>query len=322
MQAQLFNQQFRKFVPLLQPFIHKGQCGKIGMVGGCLEYTGAPFYSAFSALRAGADLAHIFCTKEAAIPIKSYSPEIIVHPVLPTSSENVSDCFDFFKNILPRLSTLVIGPGLGRHPVTQSAVRALIEQAKHVNMPLVLDGDGIQLVVENSGVLKGHERVVLTPNVNELSRLLKSVLDADYPPTSLALDPTANIPLVKALAARLGAVVVHKGAVDVITDGTEVVICSEEGSPRRCGGQGDILSGVMGLFFSWVQAPATGNNSGPTPSVPPVLLAAHTACSLTRRCSRLAFAAKKRGMVCSDMLAYVAEAFEALHPFEETSACL
>lgn len=34
-----------------------------------------------ASLKMGADLAHIFCAKDAAIPIKSYSPELIVHPV-------------------------------------------------------------------------------------------------------------------------------------------------------------------------------------------------------------------------------------------------
>lgn len=60
---------------------YKGDNGRIGVVGGSYEFTGAPFYSAISALKSGADLAHIFCSKSSSISIKSYSPEIIVHPV-------------------------------------------------------------------------------------------------------------------------------------------------------------------------------------------------------------------------------------------------
>jgi ATP-dependent NAD(P)H-hydrate dehydratase len=40
-----------------------------------------------SALKTGADLAHIFCAKSAAIAIKAYSPEIIVHPVFTLSAD-------------------------------------------------------------------------------------------------------------------------------------------------------------------------------------------------------------------------------------------
>lgn len=94
------------------------------MLGGSLEYCGAPFYAAAAALKCvrrapacmyaylracclsiplwlrqpltacvrvacggvpqGADIAHILCAEEAAIPIKSFSPEVIVHPVLKT----------------------------------------------------------------------------------------------------------------------------------------------------------------------------------------------------------------------------------------------
>ena len=59
----------------------KGDNGRIAVIGGSYEFTGAPFYSAISALKTGADLAHIFCSKSSSVSIKSYSPEIIVHPV-------------------------------------------------------------------------------------------------------------------------------------------------------------------------------------------------------------------------------------------------
>lgn len=61
----------------------------MGVIGGSYEYTGAPFYTAMSALKMGADLAHVFCSKEAAGPIKTYSPELIVHPVFDYDSATV-----------------------------------------------------------------------------------------------------------------------------------------------------------------------------------------------------------------------------------------
>ena len=41
----------KKVVPSLTNALHKGQLGKIGIIGGCLEYTGAPFYAGISAQR-------------------------------------------------------------------------------------------------------------------------------------------------------------------------------------------------------------------------------------------------------------------------------
>eukprot|EP00897_Mesotaenium_endlicherianum_P008368 jgi/Mesen1/755/ME000110S_11022 len=75
----------RVFIPALAQGSRKGQAGKIAVIGGCREYTGAPYFAAISALRLGADLSHVFCAKDAAVVIKSYSPELIVHPVLKES---------------------------------------------------------------------------------------------------------------------------------------------------------------------------------------------------------------------------------------------
>lgn len=41
----------KRIVPPLTSKLHKGQLGKIGVIGGCLEYTGAPFYAGIAAQR-------------------------------------------------------------------------------------------------------------------------------------------------------------------------------------------------------------------------------------------------------------------------------
>jgi len=69
----------RAFIPSLKNAMYKGQAGRVAVIGGSEEYTGAPYFSAISALKVGADVAHIFCIKEASVAIKSYSPEIIVN---------------------------------------------------------------------------------------------------------------------------------------------------------------------------------------------------------------------------------------------------
>ena len=84
--------------------MHKGQCGRICIFGGCIMYTGAPYFSAITALKTGADLVHVFCEREAGQVIKSYSPELIVHPVLDT--EYVMEEIDQW---LPRFHCVVIG---------------------------------------------------------------------------------------------------------------------------------------------------------------------------------------------------------------------
>ncbi|KAL9713524.1 hypothetical protein Ac2012v2_003136 [Leucoagaricus gongylophorus] len=75
-------EQMKALIPPLNGTLHKGQSGRVGVLGGALDYTGAPYFSAISALRLGADLSHVICSPTAAGPIKSYSPDLIVHPIL------------------------------------------------------------------------------------------------------------------------------------------------------------------------------------------------------------------------------------------------
>lgn len=96
-------------IPDLQDESHKGQCGRIGFIGGCMQYTGAPYFASISSLKLGSDLVFVFCTASAAIPIKSYSPELIVIPILDSSDVDTS-----LPRYLQGLHALVIGPGLGK----------------------------------------------------------------------------------------------------------------------------------------------------------------------------------------------------------------
>ena len=73
-------------IPKLSSARRKGDNGRIGVIGGSYEFAGAPFYSALSSLKIGGDMAHIFCAKAAALPIKAYSPEVIAHGIFTLSN--------------------------------------------------------------------------------------------------------------------------------------------------------------------------------------------------------------------------------------------
>ncbi len=124
----------KQLLPKLERSLHKGASGKVGVVGGSKDYTGAPFYSAVSSLKSGADIAHIFCYEEASIPIKCYSPEFIVHPCL-TNRDELHKWLDF-------VTSIVIGPGLGRDSQTESVVKDVLEKVeKTEDLSLIGDAD-------------------------------------------------------------------------------------------------------------------------------------------------------------------------------------
>ena len=44
-------QYLKNLIPILTQTRHKGQNGKIGVIGGSFEYTGAPYYAAITILK-------------------------------------------------------------------------------------------------------------------------------------------------------------------------------------------------------------------------------------------------------------------------------
>ncbi|XP_067113086.1 ATP-dependent (S)-NAD(P)H-hydrate dehydratase isoform X1 [Osmerus mordax] len=289
----------KSIVPPLTSKKHKGQDGRIGIIGGCQEYTGAPYFAAISALKVGADLSHVFCSKDAATVIKSYSPELIVHPVL--DSPNV---VEEIEKWLPRLHALVVGPGLGRDPMLLSAAREVIEKSKARDIPIIIDADGLWLVTEYPSVIHGYQKGILTPNYMEFTRLYEAMIHQPLNGSDLLL--TA-----RQLSVALGNLtVVLKGEEDLITDGSQVISCSQEGSGRRCGGQGDLLSGSLGVLAHW--AYANSANLSTSTRFSPSLVAAWGATTLTRQCNRQAFLKHGRSTTTSDMLKEISPAFRVL----------
>ncbi|XP_069492850.1 ATP-dependent (S)-NAD(P)H-hydrate dehydratase isoform X4 [Ambystoma mexicanum] len=290
-------QLVKNIIPPLTTKKHKGQDGKIGIFGGCQEYTGAPYYAAITALKVGADLSHVFCTKDAASVIKSYSPELIVHPVL-----DLPNAVQEVEKWLPSLHTVVIGPGLGRDDKTLQNAKAIIEKSKTRGIPIVIDADGLWLIAQEPSIIQGYQRAILTPNFMEFSRLYDALLQDP-------VDSNDNQGCVLRLSQSMGNVtIVQKGERDFISDGETVLVCSHEGSSRRCGGQGDLLSGSLGVLAHWAFIAGPEKTNG----LNPFLVAAFGACSLTRQCNNQAFQEHGRSMITTDMIAEVGSAFHKL----------
>jgi ATP-dependent NAD(P)H-hydrate dehydratase len=327
-----FFKQLKQLVPPLDGSLHKGQSGRVGILGGALDYTGAPFFASMSAYRLGADLSHVICSPTAAGAIKSYAPDLIVHPILREEADEQSVRQEL-ESLLSRLHALVIGPGLGREPYMQKYAKMAIGIARQNGMNLVLDADSLLIVGSEPETIRGYRRVILTPNVVEFKRLGEAV----------QIDPNAKAEDRASLISRAlgGVLVVQKGSKDILAiDATgeaadaaaskvsddarervkEQIEIDTEGSPRRCGGQGDILGGTMGAILAWgkcYEDGAFGDKSVPTSKIP--LLAAAGACMVTRTASKLAFAEAGRSMATQDMLGKVAAAFREVFEEDVTS---
>ncbi|XP_020894990.1 ATP-dependent (S)-NAD(P)H-hydrate dehydratase isoform X1 [Exaiptasia diaphana] len=293
----------KKTIPPLVENSHKGESGRVGVIGGSQEYTGAPYFAAISALKTGADLSHVFCPADAATVIKSYSPELIVHPLL-DRKHAVNEVSEW----LTRLHSLVVGPGLGRNPAIIDNAKALIEKARKQGKHLVIDADGLFIVTTYPDLIRNYTRVILTPNAVEFARLYSAVMGQSSEQGGDLQTQVVN------LSKTLGHVTIcRKGQVDIISDGRTVVLGATPGSNRRCGGQGDLLAGSMGTFVYWAHySLEKSRNEDKISDYSSTIIAAYAASTLTRTCSNLAFPKHGRSMTTTDMIDEIHFAFEKL----------
>lgn len=283
-------QKFRSIVPSLDASKHKGAAGRIGVVGGSLEYTGAPYFAAISALKVGADLVHVFCAASAGPVIKSYSPELIVHPILDDTNG-----IALIEQWLDRLHVLVIGPGLGRDESTLNTITTLVNICKSLKKPLLLDADGLFWASQNIDLLKCYPGgLIMTPNAVEFQRLFGE-------------NAETNVRLL-----GNGATILQKGLTDKVwtSETGQGIEISTTGSFRRCGGQGDLLCGAVATFYCW----------GLLAKLSPDEAARLACCAgsfLTKQCSRSAFERKGRSMLTSDMVQEIGKIFAAHFEIKE-----
>lgn len=278
-----YLERARQIIPELTNTLHKGSNGRVGVVGGSFEYTGAPFFAAISSLKIGADAVHIFCCKEAAIPIKTYSPELMVHPCL--DDDNAPE---LIRQWLDRLQVLVIGPGMGRDPKVLGNVTKLLGICKELKKPLVIDADGLFLLSQDVSVIANYPGVIITPNKVEFDRI--------FGENGARLNEVCKI-------VGPNFTVLKKGFSDEIhsSDNPMDTLQVTGGGGRRCGGQGDILSGVVAIFYFW--ATQVGDTE-------PAKVACYGGSYFTKKLNPITFQTKGRSMVAGDMIENIHPVFE------------
>ncbi|CAM1507057.1 Fc.00g066980.m01.CDS01 [Cosmosporella sp. VM-42] len=314
----------RMIPPMLEKF-HKGQLGRVAVIGGSEDYTGAPYFSAMASARLGCDMSHVICTPAAAAVIKTYSPNLMVHPLMrqtppPTVTggytasttshakdpeTDVEHVASRVIELLPRLHVLVIGPGLGRDPLMQATVARVIRAARKASMPVVLDADALLVVQKDPELVKGYHNAILTPNVVEFGRLCDAL--------KINVQGDSETGKVEALSKALdGVTIIQKGGRDYISNGEVTLAVDLEGGRKRSGGQGDTLTGSIATFLGWRKAYLDGLWDVEQPVLGEaelVGLAAFGGSAVTRECSRLAFTKKGRSLQASDLTDEVHTAF-------------
>jgi len=175
----------KEIVPVLSGADHKGLSGRVVVVGGSETFTGAPYFAGMAAMLSGVDIVHVLCERSAAIPIKCYSPELIVHPGLDQVADNNqgNEDQDICKK-LPYCNVVVVGPGLGTRSSTQENALRLVDEAMSRQLPLVIDADGLRGVFDSKLGESVRNRIasrpdpqliIFTPNRREYDMMCQTV---------------------------------------------------------------------------------------------------------------------------------------------------
>jgi len=224
---------------------YKGQFGRVLVIGGSKNYSGAPAYSSLTGIQFGLDLVITYVPEVVGDVIRSYSPNMIVR----TNKGNWLNlkALDEIAELIEWAEVILIGPGLGLEKETEDLLVKILELLNEHKKAYVLDADALKLVKNHLSLLKG-QKVILTPHVGEL----KIMAGTELPPYK---NVEKRGKVLQDLAKKLGVTLLVKGPYDYITEGTRVKI-NRTGCPEMSiGGTGDVLAGLCACFLATNNAP-------------------------------------------------------------------
>jgi len=204
---------------------HKGDLGRVLIVGGDHGYSGAPILSGQAALRAGSGLVTLAGRPQMASTAVCVQPELMARDL--AAPDQITD-------LLTAFDAVALGPGLGRSSWSMALWTAVAE----VDRPLVLDADGLYCL---SQAPVTRSDWILTPHPGEAARLLGC---------SVAEIESDRFAAARELARRHQAVVVLKGWGSLIaTPAGQVEVCPYGNPAMATAGMGDALTGIIASFL-------------------------------------------------------------------------
>lgn len=229
---------------------HKGENGRVVIVGGSLEFYGAPILASLGALCSGADLTTLIvpeCNFEVS---RSFYPDFIVRKYGGNhlNIRALETLSPFFESA----DALLIGPGLTKSEEILHVVSKILDKAKQ---PVVLDADALPVI--KIAKYREERPLILTPHGGEFNELI----DENFSP-DLLLEEKAN--LLKKYAEKWNTAILLKGPQDIIVSSPlepdsqgnlKIALNTTGNAGMTVGGTGDVLSGLVASFIAQSASP-------------------------------------------------------------------
>lgn len=256
---------------------HKGDFGRVLIVGGGLGMPGAVRLCGEACLRGGAGLATVATRSANVTAVVSGRPELICHGIEDAARLGA---------LLSAADVVVVGPGLGRDDWARSVLDCVLDSGR----PLVVDADALNLLAAEQGSRR-QGSWILTPHPGEAARLLGSDTAAVQHDRMGALHR---------LVGRYGGIVVLKGAGTLIgCEGRTPALCDRGNPGMATAGMGDVLSGAIAAMLVQI--------GDPWDAVRVAVLAHALAGDASAR------VAGERGLIASDVIAQLPACLNPRH---------
>lgn len=212
---------------------HKGDFGRVAILGGSNGMSGSVYLSSLASLRSGCGLSHIICPSSISNILQIKSTESIIEEVKCDNFHYSDEIYNKILIYLKNKDSLAIGPGMGR---ANGLNKLLFSVIKEYKKNIVIDADGLNALSDDISILKNHENIILTPHVMEFHRLSK--LPLEYINKN-------RMEVAKKFAKENKIILVLKGHKTIVTDGDYSYINNTGNSGMATAGSGDVLTGII-----------------------------------------------------------------------------
>lgn len=208
---------------------NKGTYGKLAVIAGSRDMSGAMAFAAEAAYRMGTGLVKIYTH----IDNKEIAGVRIPEAVLMCYS-NKDEAEQCARDAVEWSDAILIGPGIGKGDAARSMVEYIMCEAVQT---VIADADALNIISEKPDILGRHRGpVIVTPHIGEMSRL-----------TGVAIpDIKKNIlEVCKDFSMEYNVVSALKDARTCVSDGRDVYINTSGNNGMSTAGAGDVLAGII-----------------------------------------------------------------------------
>ena len=217
-------------LPKRTDFSNKGTYGKLAVIAGSRDMSGAMTFAAEAAYRMGVGLVKLYTHENNRNIAGIKVPEAIL--MCYGDEKEAEQCAE---NARDWADTILIGPGIGKDVASKLMVRYILCECEQ---PVVADADALNIISENKDILRYHRGpVTITPHVGEMSRL-----------AGMAVPDIKNniLEVCKGFAMEYNVINVLKDARTCVSSGTEDVYINTSGNNgMSTAGAGDVLAGII-----------------------------------------------------------------------------